>query len=335
MTDTGFLILDERGCVVDANAEYIRISGHQALPEILGRSVVEWTAPHDAERNAQEVERCLQQGRVRATWRWITFVPMARSPLSRSMPMLWKRRHGRRIVSLCRDITERKQSQEMLRRQNELLRRSLLASDHERRVIAYEIHDSFLQYVAAATMQFEAYEQLRKTRKTKAAAEAFAEGLSVLRESQLEARRLIRGVRPLTLDQEGILVVLTQFFQSLEGKPGPQIEFHSHVEFHRLDAKEETAIYRIVQEGVTNARRHSESPTVRVELVQQRDTIRILIQDAGIGFDASETGPYCFGLESIRERAKMLGGQADIDTAPGQGTRITVELPVLLRDEDE
>jgi PAS domain S-box-containing protein len=246
-------------------------------------------------------------------------------------------RYGDRpcMVAFIRDVTERKRAQEMLRKQNELLGRSLLASDHERKVIAYDIHDSFLQQVAGATMQFEAYDQLRTKRKRKAAAEAFGEGMKILRESHLEARRLIRGVRPLALDQSSVVVALRQFVQGFEAKPGPKTEFHSQVDFDRLESREEIAIYRIIHEGVTNARRHSESDTVRVELVQQGDTIRILIQDQGIGFEPSRTGAYCFGLESIRERAKMLGGQADIVTSPGEGTHITVELPVLLRDEDE
>ena len=64
-TDTGYLILDEDGKVIDANSEYARLSGHQTIDEIIGRSVVEWTSPHDLERNAQEVKKCFEKGFVR------------------------------------------------------------------------------------------------------------------------------------------------------------------------------------------------------------------------------------------------------------------------------
>jgi PAS domain S-box-containing protein len=238
------------------------------------------------------------------------------------------------LLALFRDVTERRQAQELLRRQNEMLRRSLLSSDHERRIISYEIHDSIAQQLAGATLQFEACEQFRAKRKSKAAAEAFQEGTQILRACQLEARRLIRGVRPLALDQSSVVVAIGQFVQGFEGKPGPRVEFHSQVEFDRLQPKEENAIYRIVQEAVTNARRHSHSETVRVELRQQGDKLLILVQDWGVGFETTDVDHCTFGLESIRERAQMLGGRAEIETTPGQGTRITVELPVLLREDD-
>jgi PAS domain S-box-containing protein len=64
-TDTGYLILDEDGRVVDANSEYVRLTGHRSLSEILGREVAQWTASHDAARSAQKVEECLERGAVR------------------------------------------------------------------------------------------------------------------------------------------------------------------------------------------------------------------------------------------------------------------------------
>jgi PAS domain S-box-containing protein len=333
-TDTGFLILDEQGRVVDANAEYVRISGHRDLQEILGRCVTEWTATQDVERNACEVAQCLQNGSVRHLE--INYVRDDGTVTPVEINASVVDTQGRkRIVSLCRDITERKRAEELLRRQNELLKRSLLASDHQRGLIAYEIHDGLAQQLAGAAMQLDACVLLQAKGKTQAAAEAFQEGLQLLRDSQKEARRLIRGVRPLTLDESSVVVALEEFVQGLEGKPGPQVEFHSQVAFDRLEPKQENAIYRIVQESVTNARRYSDSEKVRVELVQDGAQLRILIQDWGIGFEPSQLGPSSFGLESIRERAKMLGGLAEIDTAPGRGTRITVSLPVLPRADDE
>jgi signal transduction histidine kinase len=112
----------------------------------------------------------------------------------------------------------------------------------------------------------------------------------------------------------------------------PHITFQHRVEFDRLAPTLENAIYRIVQESLSNAIRHSQSERVAVELTQQGDWVRILVQDWGRGFRPAEVGEGCFGLEGIRERARLLGGTAQIDGLPGQGARIQVELPITLRE---
>jgi PAS domain S-box-containing protein len=238
------------------------------------------------------------------------------------------------LLTVMVDITERKQQEELLRRQNEMLKRSLLASDAERQMLAYEIHDSLAQLIAGALLQFQAADPSWQ-RSPERASVAFQEGLRVLRASHQEVRRLIRSVRPLTLDEMGVVAALAYFLQGFEGKPGPEIEFYSEVEFDRLQPIEENCIYRIVQEGVTNAQKHSQSARVRVELVQQGDQLRITVQDWGIGFLRQETDQTHFGLEGICQRARMLGGHAEILTEPGQGTCIQVQLPVMLRENGD
>ena len=112
-TGTGYLILDEEGRVVDANVEYVRLTGHRSLGEIMGRGVVEWTASHDAERNAHEVQKCLQKKTVRQL-EVDYFGPDGKvTPIEINASVI-ATRQGKRIVSLCRDITERKEFQEAL-----------------------------------------------------------------------------------------------------------------------------------------------------------------------------------------------------------------------------
>ena len=94
----------------------------------------------------------------------------------------------------------------------------------------------------------------------------------------------------------------------------------------------ENAIYRIAQEGLTNACQHSKSEKVRVSLLQREDRVRIEIRDWGVGFDTKKVRGDHFGLEGIRQRARLLGGKCSIRSKPGKGTRITVDLPVVLRD---
>jgi PAS domain S-box-containing protein len=113
-TDTGYVILDADGKVCGANREYVRLTGHGALAEIVGKNVVEWTAAHDRERNAAEIRRCLQQGFVRN----LEIDYMSRE--GRIVPVevnatVVKSSQGVQILALCRDITERKMAEEAVR----------------------------------------------------------------------------------------------------------------------------------------------------------------------------------------------------------------------------
>jgi signal transduction histidine kinase len=218
-----------------------------------------------------------------------------------------------------------------VRREQETLRHLLRSSDHERRLIAYEIHDGLAQQLAGAIMHFECHDRLRGQNPGEAA-KAFTTGLMLLRQSHAEARRLISGVRPPILDEAGVVAAIEHIVNDGRGAAaGVNIEFHQKVDFGRLDPVLENAIYRIVQEGLTNALKYSQSKNVRIELVQAGEELHVAIQDWGVGFGSDKERDECFGLKGIRERARLLGGTATIETAPGSGTRITVTLPVVLR----
>ena len=116
---------------------------------------------------------------------------------------------------------------------------------------------------------------------------------------------------------------------------GLDIEFSANVQFDRLDPPLENTLFRIVQESLTNARRYSQSDRIRIELAQEKDDLRLEIRDWGIGFDPKQVETRCFGLEGIRERAALWGGHAQIDTQPGEGTRVVVTLPLSMLSEKD
>jgi signal transduction histidine kinase len=96
----------------------------------------------------------------------------------------------------------------------------------------------------------------------------------------------------------------------------------------------ENAIFRIIQESLTNARRYSQSMKVRIRLVQREDGIRIEVEDWGVGFNPKNIAEGHFGLAGINERARLFGGAAIIRSSPGKGTRIVVELPLTASSLD-
>ncbi len=229
---------------------------------------------------------------------------------------------------LQREVEERKLAEEALRKEQTTLKHLLRSSDHERQLIAYEIHDGLAQQLTAAIMYFQSSGQRQDQDEEKAAA-AYGTGVTLLRQSLAEARRLISGVRPPILDELGVVAAIDHLIHDCQARRDtPQIAFHSEVEFDRLAPIVENAIYRIAQEGLSNALAHSRSKRVQVDLVQAGTHVRLRIQDWGIGFQTEGVMEDCFGLDGIRERARLLGGIAEIASAPGEGTCITVDLPI-------
>jgi diguanylate cyclase (GGDEF)-like protein/PAS domain S-box-containing protein len=119
-TNTGYLMLDLTGTVIDANEEYLRLTGYQAPDEILGRSVVEWTAPHDIERNAEEIEKCIRLGQLRNLE--IDYMDFSGkiTPVEINANLV-KTELGLHILCLCRDITQRRRAEHRQRLLNALL----------------------------------------------------------------------------------------------------------------------------------------------------------------------------------------------------------------------
>jgi PAS domain S-box-containing protein len=222
---------------------------------------------------------------------------------------------------------ELKDANERLQRERRTLEHLLRASDHERQLIAYDIHDGLAQQLVGALMQFQVYEHSKDTNSNDAT-KAFEAGMTMLRQSHFEARRLISGVRPPILDEAGITAAIAHLVHD-QGNQGPQIEFQSRVTFHRLTPILENAIYRIAQEALTNACKHSRSEKVRVSLAQDKDLVSLEVRDWGIGFDVTAIRDDRFGLAGIRERVRLLGGELSLESQPGEGASIQVTLSIV------
>ena len=237
-------------------------------------------------------------------------------------------------LGVFRDVTERRQAQAALERERRTLKHMLEASDHERQLIAYDIHDGLAQDLAGAIMQFQIYAQARQAN-PKDAAKVFDSAMTMLQQSHAEARRLISGVRPPILDESGVVAAIVHLVYDPAFEQGPKIDFRNRVKFKRLAPILENVIYRVVQEGLSNARNHSKSKEILVSLKQRDDRLRIEIRDWGVGFDPKIVKDGHFGLEGIRERARLLGGKCNIKSTPGEGTSIVVELPVVERESEQ
>jgi two-component system, NarL family, sensor histidine kinase UhpB len=326
----GIIIVDaEKMRPVHVNPAYCRMTGYSA--EEMRTVPPEQLHPPDVLSKLMEHFEVLKKGLV-ARLESLSFLRKDGSVAYAdvvSSPICYKERPC--WIGFFHDVTDRKRAEEALRREHRTLKHLLQSSDHERQVIAYEIHDGLAQQLAGAIMQFQTYAHHKETR-PKDAAKAYDAAMTMLSQGHSEARRLISGVRPPILDESGVATAIAHLVNEQRRQKGPQIELHSEVKFDRLAPIMENAIYRIVQEGLTNACTHSKSDRVRVELVQHGEDLQIRIQDWGTGFVPSDSEEERFGLAGIRERARLLGGNTTVESTLGQGTCITVELPLAARE---
>jgi PAS domain S-box-containing protein len=237
------------------------------------------------------------------------------------------------VMVICTDINQQHIAADALHKEQQLLRQLLDLHERDRQLIAYEIHDGCAQHLTAALYGFEAYQRLQHQQPDQAQA-AFETGLRMLRKCMAEARRMIGGLRPPILDELGVVAALDYLICEYHERGGPEIQFSHDLEFERLAPPLESAIFRILQESLSNACRHSQSKKIRVELFDREGRVYIDVRDWGIGFDSAEVQEGCFGLRGIRERVRLLGGQFSLTTAAGQGTHISVALPLVARMQE-
>lgn len=223
------------------------------------------------------------------------------------------------------DITSRKQAELRLLRQQDLLRQSLEAHERDRQLVAYDIHDGMVQDVTGGLLHLDAIRLDSLSEKDRHQVELVRK---LLRRTIDEGRRMISGLRPPIIDELGVVAALEYLIEETRRLTDCRLAFVAHVVFQRLDPLLEGTIYRIVQEALTNVARHSQASSATVSLTQRGDRLELRVVDNGQGFVLGQVRERRFGLQGIRERARMLHGSVSFDSAPGQGTTLRVELPL-------
>ena len=229
------------------------------------------------------------------------------------------------FISVVEDISQRKSTEEQLLAEERLLRRLLDLQEQERRMVAHDIHDGFVQDVVGAHMHLQSLHDAADTKRVES---KIALAGSLLEKAIVEGRRLIRDLRPLILDESGIVEAIEHLIADEEQHQDLRVAFFHEGEFRRLDRKLEGGIFRIVQEALSNVRRHARTNRAELALNQDTTSLRIEIRDRGIGFALDQLPTDRFGLSGIRERARRFGGTACIESTPGKGTTVTVRIPL-------
>lgn len=198
--------------------------------------------------------------------------------------------------------------------------------ESERRSIARELHDQLGQVLTGLKMTLDqsltlAAEPLR---------ERLAEAVNLVSTLVAQVRHLSLELRPRLLDDLGLLIALDWHFRRYTQQTNIHVNFQHTPVPRRLPAMLETAIFRIVQEALTNAARHAHIADIAVRLWVDSERAGVQVEDKGGGFDAQAVlaARASTGLEAMRERAELLGGEFTLESKVGEGTRLTVELPL-------
>jgi signal transduction histidine kinase len=214
----------------------------------------------------------------------------------------------------------------------ELSARLLRVQDEERRRIARDLHDSTGQVLAWLSMNLSALQQ-QATAVDAEIGKAVCENLEIVNQISGELRTISYLLHPPLLDEMGLLSALQWFADGFEQRSGIKVNLELDSEFGRVSRDLETAIFRVVQESLTNIHRHADSPTATIRLKQAGDRVTLQIEDAGKGIapeklsEISSAGLAGVGLRGMRERIENLRGTFDI-TSSEEGTCLRISVPV-------
>lgn len=234
------------------------------------------------------------------------------------------------ILCAARDITERKRAEEQAQG---LFRDFLNAQEAKNERICLEIHDGVIQTLVSA---FQYLQTLESTLAEGTSARQLAlRASALLKQAIQESREVINGLQPATLRDLGLVATLRQELRQLEQETGLQIDFKADA--IKLPADIEIGLYRIIHEAITNARKHAyrritDVKRIRVAIACAEGKLQVEVQDWGRGFNPDKPdlapGMQGFGLYSMRKRAELLQGVCHIQSSPGQGTIVCVEIPL-------
>jgi len=233
-----------------------------------------------------------------------------------------------KLAAAFNAMTERLREKEQERRR--LLKEVISAQEEERKRIARELHDEAGQALTSIMLGLKHLEEAC----AQEAVQSTAADLRSLAAGTLdEIRDLALELRPAALDDLGLVAALERYTHDYARKHGIRVDFHARdLDGKRLAPQEETALYRIAQEALTNVAKHAQAHNVSVLLDERNGATILIVEDDGKGFDAEavlHSGPHAgrLGLLGMQERASLIGGRLTIESRPGAGTAGVVEVP--------
>ncbi|WP_121611010.1 sensor histidine kinase [Mesobacillus foraminis] len=231
------------------------------------------------------------------------------------------------------DIRQMGQALENAKQKQDFGLKIIEAQEEERKRLSREIHDGPAQMLANVMMRSDLIEKIYKERSGEEAIAEIRSLKKMVRSALYEVRRIIYDLRPMALDDLGLVPTLKKYLQTIEEyHKTTKIQFVNIGEDRRLPAKYEVALFRLIQESVQNAFKHANANLIQVKLEIKNCVISVIIKDDGNGFDQEKTKPESFGILGMKERVELLDGEISIDSKVGSGTLVMIQVPVANRE---
>lgn len=242
---------------------------------------------------------------------------------------------------LSGDLTQVTRILESAKNRQMLGLKIILAQEEERRRIAREIHDGPAQAMANIVLRSEISERMLDRKEYASVKEELIDLKGQVRSGLEEVRKIIFNLRPMALDDLGLIPTLRKYVQDFEDRTKIRVKLEVVGIEARLPSAMEVAVFRLVQEALSNVWKHSQATYVTVEMTYQKQMVKMVVRDNGIGFavDKLETkiakGGSHFGIMGMRERIELLDGRMQIDSEPNAGAKLTMIIPIGLEQREE
>jgi len=337
----GIVILDERGCITTWSPAMEAMTGLDAkqiqgasFMDVLRLLQTELVAEDVTEPRNEHLRRWLDSGEAPWAGRFvegrITSLGGDRRVVQASS-LRWQTPAGWRSGFIMRDTTTQAEILQALRESEQRLRdlasRTGAALEEERAHMAREIHDGLGQTLTA--IQFDLHWLTRRLRRAAPEVRAKLQSMvAELDEAIGSVQELARALRPHLLDELGLAATVEWQLQRFTARYGVAHTLHIEPDEPAVEREIATALFRILQEALTNVARHAQATAVEVILTQDADGARLTVRDNGRGITSEEAAsPNALGLIGMDERAARCGGSVDIVGRPGLGTTVSVFIP--------
>lgn len=319
----GVLVADPEGVVVEVNPALLDLFGYQR-DELVGASVDVLVPDALRDHHVRNRARYGRSPHARAMGAGLQLRGRRKDgsevPVEISLSPV-EGEGGTWVIAVVRDIAERQ-------RLRDFGAGALRASEEERQRIARELHDDTAQRLATLLVRLRILERSGYESEWRETVGNVREGIKDCADG---VRRIARGLRPPELEDAGVVAAVRAHMRTVADGSGVAVALDAEPVDPLLSPDAKLVLYRIVQEAVSNALRHARAGRVEVVLRGEPDLVRAVVADDGTGFvpeslKRSDLGGL--GLIGMQERAAMVGGRVDIESRPGEGTRVTVSIPI-------
>ncbi|WP_236838655.1 sensor histidine kinase [Caldalkalibacillus salinus] len=239
------------------------------------------------------------------------------------------------VEYLSGNMAEMKQMIEDAHQNQQLGFKVIQAQEEERKRLAREIHDGPAQSMAHLVLRMDLVDKVLSTGDELRAKEELQSLKQSARESLADVRRIIFDLRPMALDDLGLVPTLKKYIERIQQKVDVKIKFKTKGKEIHSSSSLDVAVFRLIQESLNNIIKHAQATKATVNLSFSSDHVQVVIEDNGVGFDQdnqSQSESEGFGLMGMKERVKLLEGDFQVYSEPSKGTKVIIMLPA---DEDQ